>query len=94
MTKDEQIEILEHYIRNYDDRIEELGSEISDLKDEKQVLVTIGEELQEQLDECESLTFGMPISQISCYETFMEILERLPVGAHEIEEKLLELYGK
>lgn len=73
---------------------DELRSEISDLEDEIQVLVTIGEELQEKLDECESPTFGMSISQISCYETFMEILERFPKGAHEIEEKLLELYGK
>lgn len=73
---------------------DEFRSEISDLEDEIQVLVTIGEELQEQLDECESPTFGMAISQVSCYETFMEILERLPKRAHEIEEKLLELYGK
>lgn len=71
-----------------------LADDISDLEDEIQVLVTIGEELQEKLDECESPTVGMSISQISCYETFMDILERLPKGAHEIEEKLLELYGK
>ena len=73
---------------------DELRSEISDFEDEIQVLVTIGEELQEKLDECESPTFGMSISQISCYETFMDILERLPKGTHEIEEKLLELYGE
>lgn len=136
MTKDEQIEILEHDIRNSDDIIEELGSEKSDLEDkigelenilsdvlidkehfeqrvsyledelnESQDEVSSLErdcsvledkvaELQEQLDEWESPTFGMSISQISCYEVFMDILERLPVGAHEIEEKLLELYGK
>lgn len=34
----------------------------------------------------------MSISQISCYETFMDILERLPVGAHEIEEKLIKIF--
>ena len=71
---------------------DELRSEISDLEDEIQALVTIGEELQEKLDECESPTFGMSISQISCYEVFMDILERLPVGAHEIEEKLINLF--
>ena len=71
---------------------DELRSEISDLEDEIQALVTIGEELQEKLDECESPTFGMSISQVSCYETFMEILESLPVGAHEIEEKLIKMF--
>ena len=71
---------------------DELRSEISDLEDEIQVLVTIGEELQEKLDECESPTFGMSISQISCYETFMEILERLPKPAHEIEEELIKMF--
>ena len=71
---------------------DELRSEISDLEDEIQVLVTIGEELQEKLDECESPTFGMSISQVSCYETFMEILERLPKPAHEIEEELIKMF--
>ena len=71
---------------------DELRSEISDLEDEIQALVTIGEELQERLDECESPTFGMSISQISCYETFMEILERLPKPAHEIEEELIKMF--
>ena len=71
---------------------DELRSEISDLEDEIQVLVTIGEELQEKLDECESPTFGMSISQVSCYETFMDILERLPKPAHEIEEKLIKMF--
>ena len=71
-----------------------LVDDVSDLEDEVQSLTTLNEELQNQLDECESPTVGMSISQISCYETFMEILERLPKGAHEIEEKLLELYGK
>ena len=83
------------------DRIDEIESEVFHLEDEASSLerevytseIKI-EELEEKLDECESPTFGMSISQISCYETFMEILERLPVGAHEIEEKLLELYGK
>ena len=42
---------------------DELRSEMSDLEDEIQALVTIGEELQEKLDECESPTFGMSISQ-------------------------------
>ena len=71
---------------------DELRSEISDLEDEIQALVTIGEELQDQLDECESPTVGMSISQVSCYETFMEILERLPKLAHEIEEKLIKMF--
>ena len=71
---------------------DELRSEISDLEDEIQVLVTIGEELQERLDECESPTVGMSTSQVSCYETFMEILERLPKLAHEIEEKLIKMF--
>ena len=126
MTKDEQIEILEHDIRNADDRIEELESEISDLEDKIEELegllsdalidkehfeqhasyledaldesqnetYDLEKELQDQLDECESPTVGMSISQVSCYETFMEILKRLPKGAHEIEEKLTELYGE
>ena len=71
---------------------DKLRSEISDLEDEIQVLVTIGEELQEKLDECESPTFGMSISQVSCYEVFMEILHALPKPAHEIEEKLIKMF--
>ena len=71
---------------------DKLRSEISDLEDEIQALVTIGEELQEKLDECESPTFGMSISQVSCYETFMDILERLPKPAHEIEEELIKMF--
>ena len=71
---------------------DELRSEISDSEDEIQALVTIGEELQEKLDKCESPTFGMSISQVSCYETFMDILERLPKPAHEIEEKLIKMF--
>ncbi len=68
---------------------DKLRSEISDLEDEIQVLVTIGEELQEKLDECESPTVGM---SISCYEVFMEILHALPKPAHEIEEKLIKIF--
>ena len=71
---------------------DKLRSEISDLEDEIQVLVTIGEELQEKLDECESPTFGISISQISCYEVFIDILKRLPKPAHEIEEKLIKMF--
>ena len=71
---------------------DELRSEISDLEDEIQALVTIGEELQEKLDECESPTFGMSISQVSCYEVFMEILHALPKPAHEIEEELIKMF--
>ena len=113
MTKDEQIEILEHDIRNADDRIGELEDllnealsdrdweerekysledTVSQLEDEIQVLVTIGEELQNQFDECESPTVGMPIDQVSCYETFMEILHALPKPAHEIEEELIKMF--
>ena len=69
-----------------------LEDDISDLEDEIQSLTILNEELQEKLDECESPTFGMSISQVSCYETFMEILESLPVGAHEIEEKLIKMF--
>ena len=71
---------------------DKLRSEISDLEDKIQVLVTIGEELQEKLDECESPTFGMSISQVSCYEVFMEILHALPKPAHEIEEELIKMF--
>ena len=39
-------------------------------------------ELEEKIDEYESPTFGMSISQISCYEVFMEILHALPKTAH------------
>ena len=71
---------------------DELRSEISDLEDEIQVLVTIGEELQEKLDECEHPTSGMSIAQVSCYEVFMEILHALPKPAHEIEEELIKMF--
>ena len=64
---------------------DELRSEISDLKDKI-------EELEEKIDDCESPTFGMSISQVSCYETFMDILERLPKPAHEIKEKLIKMF--
>ena len=64
---------------------DELRSEISDLEDKVA-------ELEEKLDECESPTVGMSISQVSCYETFMEILERLPKPAHEIEEELIKMF--
>lgn len=104
MTKDElldRIEELEDLLNEAlsDKEREEsekhcLVDDVSDLEDEVQRLTASNEELQNQLDECESPTFRMSISQISCYETFMDILERLPKGAHEIEEKLLELYGK
>ena len=67
------------------DRIDEIESEVFHLE------IKI-EELEEKLDECESPTFGMSISQISCYETFMEILHALPKPAHEIEEKLIKMF--
>ena len=67
------------------DRIDEIESEVYTLE------IKI-EELEEKLDECESPTFGMSISQVSCYETFMDILERLPKPAHEIEEKLIKMF--
>ena len=47
------------------------------------------DELEEKIDEYESPTFGM---SISCYEVFMEILHALPKPAHEIEEKLINLF--
>lgn len=71
-----------------------LEDDVSYLEKEIQILTTLNEELQDQLDEYVSPTYGMSISQVSCYETFLEILKRLPKGAHEIEEKLLELYGE
>ena len=77
-----------------EDALDESQDEVSFLERDCSVLEDKVAELQDQLDECESPTVGMSISQISCYETFMEILERFPKGAHEIEEKLLELYGK
>ena len=67
------------------DRIDELESEVYTLE------IKI-EELEEKIDDCESPTFGMSISQVSCYETFMDILERLPKPAHEIEEKLIKMF--
>ena len=67
------------------DRIDELESEVYTLE------IKI-EELEEKIDDCESPTFGMSISQVSCYETFMDILERLPKPAHEIEEKLIKIF--
>ena len=68
-----------------EDRIEELRSEVSDLENKI-------EELEEKIEYYEHPTSGMSISQISCYEVFMDILERLPVRAHEIEEKLINLF--
>ena len=81
------------------DRIDEIESEVFHLEDEASSLerevytseIKI-EELEEKLDECESPTFGMSISQVSCYETFMDILERLPKPAHEIEEELIKIF--
>ena len=81
------------------DRIDEIGSEVFHLEDEAPSLerrvytleIKI-EELEEKLDECESPTFGMSISQISCYEVFIDILKRLPKPAHEIEEKLIKMF--
>ena len=67
------------------DRIDELESEVYTLE------IKI-EELEEKIDDCESPTFGMSISQVSCYETFMDILERLPKPAHEIEEELIKMF--
>ena len=69
-----------------------LADDVSDLEDKIQGLTALSEELQEKLDECESPTFGMSISQVSCYETFMDILERLPKPAHEIEEELIKMF--
>lgn len=66
-----------------------LADDVSDLEDEIQGLTALSEE---KLDECESPTFGMSIAQVSCYEVFMKILEELPVGAHEIEEKLIKMF--
>ena len=60
------------------DRIDELEDEI--------------EELEERLEDYEHPTYGMSISQISCYEVFMEILHTLPKPAHEIKEKLIKMF--
>ena len=69
-----------------------LADDVSDLEDEIQGLTALSEELQEKLDECESPTFEMSIAQVSCYEVFMDILHTLPKPAHEIEEKLINLF--
>ena len=69
-----------------------LADDVSDLEDEIQGLTALSEELQEKLDKCESPTFGMSISQISCYEVFIDILKRLPKPAHEIEEELIKIF--
>ena len=77
-----------------EDALDESQNETYDLEKEYSILENKIEELEEKIEYYEHPTSGMSISQVSCYETFMDILERLPKGAHEIEEKLLELYGK
>ena len=97
VLRDSQIEILKKYNSDYEKHtnlnslifeIEEILNYETDLED----LENLSEELQEKLDECESPTFGMSISQISCYEVFIDILKRLPKPAHEIEEKLIKIF--
>lgn len=63
-----------------------LEDDVSDLENEIQSLTILNEELQERLDGCEFPTYGMSISQVSCYETFMEILERLPKGFMKLKK--------
>ena len=75
-----------------EDALDESQNETYDLEKEYSILENKIEELEERLEDCESPTFGMSISQVSCYEVFMEILESLPVGAHEIEEKLIKMF--
>ena len=75
-----------------EDELNESRDEVSSLERDCSVLEDKVAELEEKLDECESPTFGMSISQISCYEIFMDILERLPKGAHEIEEELIKMF--
>lgn len=80
-------EHFEQHASYLEDALDESQNETYDLEKEYPILENKIEELQDQLDECESPTVGMSISQVSCYETFMEILERLPKGAHEIAKK-------
>ena len=75
-----------------EDALDESQDEVSLLERDCSVLEDKVAELQDQLDECESPTVGMSISQISCYEVFMEILHALPKPAHEIEEKLIKMF--
>ena len=87
-------EHFEQQVSYLEDELNESQDEVSSLERDCSVLEDKVAELEEKLDECESPTFGMSISQVSCCEVFMEILHALPKPAHEIEEKLLELYGK
>lgn len=75
-----------------EDALDESQDEVSFLERDCSVLEDKVAELEEKLDECESPTVGMPISQVSCYETFMDILERLPKPADEIEEELIKMF--
>ena len=106
MTKDElrsEINDLEDKIEELEDLLsdalidkehfEQHASYLEDALDESQnETYDLEKELQDQLDECESPTFGMSIGQISCYEVFMDILHTLPRPAYEIEEKLIKIF--
>ena len=75
-----------------EDALDESQDEVSSLERGIFSLENKIEELEERLEDCESPTFGMTISQVSCYEVFMEILHTLPNPAHEIEEELIKMF--
>ena len=75
-----------------EDELNESQDEVSSLERDCSVLEDKVAELEEKLEDYEHPTSGMSITQVSCYEVFMEILEELPVEAHEIKEKLINLF--
>ena len=75
-----------------EDELNESQDEVSSLERDCSVLEDKVAELEEKLEDYEHPTSGMSITQVSCYEVFMKILEELPVGAHEIKEKLINLF--
>ena len=91
MTED-RIEELRSEVSDLEDKIEELEDLLSDALIDKEHFEQHASYLEDALDECESPTVGMSTSQVSCYETFMEILHALPKPAHEIEEELIKMF--
>ena len=75
-----------------EDELNESQDEVSSLERDCSVLEDKVAELEEKLEDYEHPTYGMSISQISCYEVFMDILHTLPRPAYEIEEKLIKIF--